>query len=94
MNEEITELFRHVVQMIEDREGFIGNDESLLELDFQSLSDQIDDLYSTIDRLEEKVDILEDRIKEQVAEMQELIDDAEGLHLENCRLREGRYEEA
>lgn len=87
MNDELTELYRHIVQMIEDREGFTGNEKSLLELDMISVSEHIESLYDETRELLYEIDTLKKENREQLTEIQELIDENEAQHLEICNLK-------
>ena len=52
MNDELLEMHRDVELMIESREGFNGNGRDLLRLDFESISEEIDDLEEKVEYLE------------------------------------------
>ena len=52
MTEHVEALLRDVKHLIEKREGFTGNEEALLELDFEEISTKAEELEDRIEELE------------------------------------------
>ena len=55
MDEEIEELMRRCIQLIESKDGFVSNELELLKIDFESTSIYIAELEERIEELEEEI---------------------------------------
>ena len=62
--EELIELQREVKALIEAREGFTGNNEALLDLDFESIRKYIEDLEELMAVHEGVMDEIDDIIED------------------------------